>query len=69
MIRSENARVTFLDANGQTVQMVELFGSSSDTKPTEGICNGSSFLEVDTGDIYLWNESASEWVKQFSLQG
>ena len=69
MIRSENARVSFLDSNGQTVQMSDLYGSSTDTKPTEGLCNGSSFLEIDTGNVYFWDEDASDWVLQYSLQG
>lgn len=43
---------------------VEIFGTSSESKPTSGIVTGSRFTEVDTGDIYLFNETASEWVKQ-----
>ena len=43
---------------------VEIFGTSSESKPTSGIITGSSFTEVDTGDRYLFNETASEWVKQ-----
>lgn len=47
----------------------EYAGTSQDTKPTEGIVSGSSFLEVDTGDIYIFDEtSGAGWTKQFSLQ-
>lgn len=43
---------------------VELFGLSTDTKPTSGIVTGSVFVEVDTGKAYLFNETASSWVEQ-----
>ena len=61
MIRSENARVSFLDSNGQTVQMSDLYGLSTDTKPTTGLANGSMFVEVDTGKLFLFNEDTGEW--------
>ena len=37
--------------------------NSTDTKPTEDITNGSVCIEVDTGDVYLFNEATSLWVK------
>lgn len=36
---------------------------STDTKPTTGIANGSILIEMDTGDIYMFNETAGAWVK------
>lgn len=42
---------------------VELFGLSTDSKPTTGIVTGSVFVEVDTGKCYLFNEDASAWVE------
>jgi hypothetical protein len=42
---------------------VELYGTSSDSKPTTGIVTGSVFVEVDTGKCYLFNEDASAWVE------
>ena len=46
---------------------IEYAGLSTDTKPVEEkIATGSTFLEVDTGDVYFFNEDAapgSEWVK------
>ena len=50
---------------------VELAGLSADAKPTDGIVTGSSFVEVDTGKVYFFDEEGaegSEWVEQFSLQ-
>ena len=45
----------------------EYAGLSTDVKPvSEDICTGSTFLEVDTGDVYFFNEegaSGQEWVK------
>ena len=35
---------------------------STDTKPTDGISNGSSLLEMDTGDVYLFNQDAKQWL-------
>lgn len=43
-------------------------GTSLDDKPTDGVYQGSSFTELDTGDVYMY-ESESGWTKQFSLQG
>lgn len=35
---------------------------STDTKPTI-YANGSILLEMDTGDVYMFNETGSTWVK------
>jgi hypothetical protein len=42
---------------------VELYGTSSDSKPTTGIVMGSVFVEVDTGKVFLFNEDSSAWVE------
>lgn len=47
-----------LDGN---VLYAKIAGLSTDTKPT-GLAMGSEFLEVDTGDKYLYNETSGEWV-------
>lgn len=36
---------------------------AADTKPTSGIANGSMCLEMDTGKIYAFDETGSEWVE------
>ena len=36
---------------------------SSDTKPTDNIATGSQLVEIDTGDIYLFDEIGKTWVK------
>lgn len=40
-------------------------GLASDTKPVQGMCTGSEFLEVDTGAVYFFDEegnAGSEWI-------
>ena len=44
----------------------EYNGLSTDTKPTEGVRNGSVFLEMDTGKTYFYDEENSEWDEQVS---
>jgi hypothetical protein len=34
---------------------VEMFGLSSDVKPTEALITGSKFTEIDTGIIYRFD--------------
>lgn len=51
-----------------SINLREIYGTSDETKPTLGVGFGSTFTEVDTGDVYMFNETAVEWVFQFSLQ-
>ena len=42
-------------------------GLSTDTKPEENLVTGSVFIEVDTWDVYLFDEEAaagSRWHKK-----
>ena len=42
----------------------EMFGLSTDTKPTSGLVTGSKFTEVNTGDEYLFDETGDgTWTK------
>ena len=52
---------------------VTLFGLNGDTKPTTvfefggaeiPIINGSMFYEIDTADLYLFDEDNEIWIKQ-----
>jgi hypothetical protein len=54
--------------NGENIIYKEISGDSTETKPTAGICDGSLFVESDTGDVYFFNEKSGDWVKQFSFQ-
>lgn len=40
---------------------VEMAGLSTDAKPTAGLVTGSLFLEVDTGDVYAFDETTDTW--------
>ena len=44
------------------IHYVELAGLSTDTKPT-GFATGSSFFEVDTSDVYFYDEAGKTWIK------
>ena len=54
--------------NGVGVHYVEMAGASTETKPATGIAAGSTFLETDTGDLYVFNEAGSAWVKFMTLK-
>ena len=36
---------------------------AADTKPTDGIANGSIIIEIDTGKLYMFNETGSAWAE------
>lgn len=60
---SETGRFRGLGRNKKTI--VELRGLSTDTKPDKvgnvNIDNGSIFIEIDTGKIYMYNLDAETW--------
>lgn len=45
------------------IKYFEFAGLSTDTKPTDAVATGSSFIEVDTQDVYFFDEASSEWIK------
>lgn len=62
LYKNDNVKKT---TEGQTTYC-ELRGLSTDTKPTEingyTIGNGSVFIEIDTQNVYIFNETTQEWV-------
>lgn len=62
-IRALNATVTEVKEDGTVLNIANLFGTSSDSKPTTGYANGSTFVEVNTGKLFLFNEDAQTWVE------
>lgn len=44
---------------------IEFRGLSTDEKPTtigeEPIANGTSFIEIDTGTVFLYDSESQEW--------
>lgn len=47
--------------NGVWVRTTTYYGLSTDTKPTDGVGNGSAFLEMDTGKIYFYDVENTTW--------
>ena len=44
-------------------QLLELTGLSTDGKPTESVLNGSTFFEMDTQDVYFFDQENNTWRK------
>ena len=62
MVRIINERLITQDK-----KYVDAFGLSTEDKPVAGIITGSKFTEVDTGDIYLFDEtSTGTWTKVYA---
>ena len=61
---------TTLFTNGSIVNsyIYSFTGLSTDTKPTQTykntqIQNGSSFVEMDTGTVFMYNEDGPAWIE------
>ena len=46
---------------GDNKVLAEAAGLSTDAKPTTGIANGSTFIEMDTSTLYFFDEEAGTW--------
>lgn len=44
-----------------TLVEIEMRGLSTDEKPTENIVNGTVFIEIDTGKVYMFDAEGTEW--------
>lgn len=42
---------------------IEIACLTDDTKPSDNIANGSLALEIDTGDVYAFDEVGETWNK------
>lgn len=62
-------KATGAKVDGTHVTYSEFFGDSSETKPIVGMGYGCTFTEVDTGNVYMFSEKTSSWVKEFCLKG
>lgn len=47
----------------ESTVLIEAVCLSTDSKPTTGIANGSVCIEMNTGKIYMYNETGSTWVE------
>ena len=50
------------------VKEIEIRGLSTDRKPTD-VCNGTIFIEINTGDIYMYDLENKIWQKINSNNG
>lgn len=51
--------ITISNLNGA----YDIRGLSTDSKPTTDILNGSTFIEMDTGKVFIFNGASSTWVE------
>ena len=47
----------------QGKRYIEAVGLSTDTKPTDDILTGSTFMEIDTCKVYFYDEANTEWIE------
>ncbi len=43
-------------------RVFELYGLSTDTKPTD-VGNGSTFVEMDTTKVFMFSAESKEWLE------
>ena len=72
-IRKLNAELVYKDENEhgepEYGNRITFAVNSEDEKPSGELTNGSVCIEVDTGEIFLWDEEQGDWVEQFSIKG
>lgn len=39
-----------------------LTAKSTDTKPTEGVADGTALIETDTGNAFFFDEETKQWL-------
>lgn len=47
--------------DGEKILYAEFAGTSTEEKPTDHLATGSSFLEVDTTNVYFYDEESQTW--------
>ena len=50
--------------NGDYKKRVEIYGLSTDEKPTNHVHNADIFYEMDTQKVFLYDESNATWLEQ-----
>ena len=49
--------------DGVRLEYIEGACLSTDTKPTEGIANGSKVFEMDTATVYMFDGDSKTWIE------
>lgn len=62
MVRILNNTIVECDEDTR-IDYRELAGLSTDNKPITNLATGSSFIEVDTGNVYFFDEVGHTWHK------
>ena len=62
-------RIINMTIVGENAKYIEAAGLSTDDKPTANVATGSLVMEVDTGDIYAYDEAGTQWCKVTELGG
>jgi len=47
---------------------IEAVGLSTDEKPAGTLATGSTYIEIDTGTVYMFDEESGDWT-EFGSQG
>ena len=50
--------------NGDLRKVVTVYGKSTLEKPKAGMNNADRYYEMDTQDVYMFDEEAQEWLLQ-----
>ena len=53
-----------VEEGGRVRPVATLYGLSGDAKPIDVLRNADRFLEMDTGDLYLYDEAGRRWLLQ-----
>lgn len=63
MVTTQVEQYTAKDAEGNDLCYIEGACLSTDTKPTEGIYNGSKLMEMDSGKLFMFDAESSTWLE------
>lgn len=58
MVRNIESIIMTSDGKRQ----IQVFGLSTDAKPTTDILTGSIFFEIDTNNVYFYDEDSGDWL-------
>lgn len=50
--------------DGDLTKRVEYYGTSTDTKPVDGVNNADMFYEMDTKKLFLFDAENKKWLEQ-----
>lgn len=63
MVTTKYRSETFISEGKTRNDVCEVFCLSTDTKPTEGIGNGSLLVEMDTSTLYAFDGENDTWME------